>query len=342
MLKKVIIAVFAILIIGGGIFGFVMYQKIYKSNVKDDFELFITENTSYDSLKEEIKPHLNDMSSFVFVSELKKYPSKIKKGRYLIKKGTSSNDIINKLRSGNKDAIKLTFNNQDSLEKLAGRISQQIQADSISLVHTMKDVKFLSENNLTLENALVMYIPNTYFIHWDISPEGFRNKMLKQYEKFWSKERIEKANNLNLSKEDIVVLASIVQQETKVNSEKPKVAGLYLNRLNNGWLLQADPTAVFGFKKHHGEDIIIKRVRTKHIEFDSPYNTYIITGLPPGPIAMPDISSIKAVLNHEKHDFYYMCAKPDFSGKHNFAKTNAQHTRNANKYHNWLRKQNIR
>ncbi|WP_196889909.1 endolytic transglycosylase MltG [Aureivirga sp. CE67] len=342
MLKKVILAVIAILIIGGGIFGFVMYQKVYKSNVKENFELYITENTSYETLVEEIKPHLNDVTSFTFVSELKGYPKKIKTGRYIIKKGTSSNDLINKLRIGNQDAVRLTFNNQNSLEKLAGRISQQIQADSTSLLHSMKDVKFLTENDFNATNALSMYIPNTYFVKWDISPEGFRKKMLQQYNKYWTKEKLEKAKALNLTKEEVIILASIVQQETKAKSEKPVVAGLYLNRLQKGMRLEADPTAVFGYKKHHGDDLVIKRVLFKHIEFDSPYNTYMISGLPPGPITMADISSIEAVLNYEKHNYLFMCAKPDYSGKHNFAKTNAQHSRNASKYRNWLRKQNIR
>ena len=342
MIKKIFFTVLAIIIIGGGIYGFSMYQKIYTSNVTDNFELFITQNTTYDSLLKEIEPHLEDISSFTFVSELKRYPSKIKSGRYLIKKGTSSNDLVNKLRIGNQNAVKLTFNNQDSLEKLAGRIAKQIEADSITLIHSMKDVAFLSEKNLNLHNALTMYIPNTYNVHWDISPEEFRTKMFKQFHNFWNEDRLKKAKKLNLSKKEVTILASIVQQETKINTEKPIVAGLYLNRLKNGWLLQADPTAVFAYKKEFGDHITIKRVLFKHIEFESPYNTYITSGLPPGPISMADISSIDAVLNYKKHNYYYMCAKPNYSGSHNFAKTNAQHSKNATIYRQWLNKQKIR
>ena len=205
----------------------------------------------------------------------------------------------------------------------------------------MKNTAFLKTNGFTLETALAMYIPNSYEIYWNTSPEKFLNKMLSEYQTFWNNERLKKAEIHNLTPIQVQILASIVQKETAVVSERPMVAGLYLNRLKSNWPLQADPTVIYSIKLKTNQDTIIKRVYKNHLLIDSPYNTYKNIGLPPGLIAMPDISSIEAVLNATNHEYFYMCASSENIGSHLFAKSLLEHNRNAIKYQKWLNKQSI-
>jgi UPF0755 protein len=243
------------------------------------------------------------------------------------------------LRAGLQKPIKISFNNQDSLEKLAGRLAQQIESDSLSLLNAFKDKDFLNENGFDLTNALSIFIPNSYEFYWNTSAENFRDKMMKEYNVFWNESRIQKAKNLNLTPLQVSTLASIVQKETSTVSERKTVAGLYLNRLRDNMLLQADPTVIFAVRQVKGQKFEMKRVLLKDLEINSPYNTYKNEGLPPGPISMPDISSIEAVLNPEIHQYYYMCASVTDFGKHAFAKTLAQHNVNAAKYQKWVSEQ---
>ena len=253
----------------------------------------------------------------------------------------NNNELVNLLRSGKQTAVKVSFNNQDSFEKLSGRIAQQIEADSISLLKSFKDAQFIKKAGFTDKTALSMFIPNTYEFYWNSGAEKFREKMLKEYTKFWNSSRIEKARKQHLTESDVMILASIVQKETALESERPVVAKLYLNRLQAKWPLQADPTIIFALKKKYGNDFIVKRVLTKDLDIDSPYNTYTHVGLPPGPISMPDISSINAVLDPANHQYYYMCVSVTNIGKHEFAETLSQHNRNAAKYHRWISQQGI-
>jgi UPF0755 protein len=339
--KKIILGVLAIIVIVGLVIVYNFYNKIYASNIKEDTTLYISSNTDFDKLVEQISPSLENKNSFIWVAEKKNYPNTIKAGKYNLKQGASNNDLINLLRSGNQTPLKLSFNNQETLEKLAGRIAQQIEPDSTSLLSAFKDSKFLTNNNFTKQTALGMYIPNSYEVYWNTSATSFRDKMLKEYLRFWTPKRKEKAKKQKLSINQVITLASIVQKETAAIDERPKVAGLYLNRLNDGWPLQADPTVIFAIKEKLGHNTIIKRVLLKDLKTDSKYNTYKYAGLPPGPISMPDISSINAVLNPEIHDYYYMCVDIKQFNKHAFAKTLAQHNRNAVKYQNWLNKQGV-
>ena len=342
MKNKIIITVSILLIISGAV-GYYFYNKIFASAVKKDTTIFIKTNSSMKDLQNSLNGVIENKDDFNWVSEKKKF-SNPKAGMYVLKKGMSLNDLVNLFRSGNQTAVKVTFNNQDTLEKLAGRIAQQIEADSVSLVTTFKDTAFLNKNNFTEKSVLGMFIPNQYEVYWNTSPERFRDKMLDQYNKFWNKNRLEKANKLGLSKEQVITLASIVQKETAQTSERPKVAGLYLNRYKNKWPLEADPTIIYALREINGQDFIVKRVLFRDIENTkkSPYNTYKNIGLPPSPISMPDISSIEAVLNPEKHDYYFMCASVDNIGFHEFAKTLSQHNRNAAKYQRWINNQGIK
>ena len=253
----------------------------------------------------------------------------------------SNNDIINTLRSNN-IPVNVSFNNQESIEKLAGNISRQIEADSTALIKAFKTPQFLDENNFNRENLLAMYIPNTYQFFWNTSATAFRDRMLKEYHKFWNEDRTAKTKSLNLTKTQVASLAAIVQKETAKTEERSRVAGVYLNRIKKGMPLQADPTVIYAIKKHTGNfDTIIKRVLYKDLELDSPYNTYKYAGLPPGPIFMPDISSLDAVLNAEKHDYYYFVVDVENFGYHKFARTLAQHNSNKVAYIRWLKQQKI-
>ncbi|WP_372744843.1 endolytic transglycosylase MltG [Lutibacter sp.] len=340
-LKKLFLLIIGLLFILGVVLGYNFYNKIYKPNTIKEGFLYIPTNSDYATVENLIRPYLKRVNTFNFIANLKGYPNSIKPGKYKITEGMSNNKLVNILRNGKQTPVKLSFNNQDSFEKLAGRIAQQIEADSISLVAAFQDSTFLKENGFNKRTALGMYIPNTYEFYWNTSPNLFRSKMKDEYNRFWNDDRLGKAKKLNLSQNEVITLASIVQKETATVSERPMVAKLYLNRIQNQWPLQADPTIIFAVKEKLGSDIVIKRVLTKDLEIDSPYNTYKNLGLPPGPIAMPDISSINAVLNPANHDYFFMCASITKIGTHEFAKTLAQHNQYAAKYQVWLSQQGI-
>lgn len=335
----IILGVLALITAIGGLY---CYKKIFASVVQKETTIFVKSNSNLNDLKKSITKVVNE-DDFTWVAKLKKF-KKPKGGMYILKKGMNMNTVVNLFRSGNHTAVKVTFNNQDTLEKLAGRIAQQIEADSLSLLTTFKDSSFLSMHDFTEKSAIGMYIPNQYEVYWNTSPENFRKKMLQEYHKFWNTSRLNKARNLGLSKNQVITIASIVQKETAQNSERPTVAGLYLNRYKNKWPLEADPTIIFALKEMKGQPFEVKRVLFKDIEAtkNSPYNTYKKIGLPPTPIAMPDISSIEAVLNPTKHEYYFMCASVTKIGFHEFAKTLKQHNRNARKYQKWINNQGIK
>lgn len=231
------------------------------------------------------------------------------------------------LRSGKQVPVQLTFNNIRTIEQLAGTISKQIEPDSAVLIGLLKNSEIQKKYGLNCYTMPCMFIPNTYEIYWNTSAEKFLDRMNKEYKKFWNKTRRMQADKLNKTPEEIVTLASIVNEETYMDSEKQRIAGVYINRLETGMRLQADPTVIFGLG-----DLSVHRVLRKHYEIDTPFNTYMHDGLPPGPICIPEISSINAVLNYEKHDFLFFCAKPDFSGFHNFSKNLNEHNKYARAY----------
>lgn len=338
--KKIIYAGIAAIIAICTIIGYNYYNKIFGEAITKKTELYVKSSDSLNDIKDNIADCSKYLNTFLLVAAQKKF-SNPKPGRYILKKGMSNNDIVNLLKSGNQTPIKVSFNNQDTLEKLAGRIAQQIETDSISLLNSFQNKEFLSKNNLTEKSVLQIFIPNSYQFYWTTSAENFRNKIFKEYNRFWNKSRIKKAKALNLSKSEVITLASIVQKETAKKEERPIVAGLYLNRLKRGWPLQADPTIIYCIKQNKGQDYVVKRVLTADLKIKSPYNTYKNKGLPPTLIAMPDISSIEGVLNAKKHNYFYMCANVDKLGYHAFAKSLSQHNINAAKYHQWMNKQRV-
>lgn len=344
-IKKILWAIALIGLIAFGVFAFYVYNTMFSPNTKFDDDskyIYISKDDNYEDVRKQLSLLIADIDNFDALAKQKKYISNIKPGKYEIKKGMNNNEIINSIRSNN-IPVKLSFNNQNSLENLAGRIATQIDADSSDIIAAMTNTKFLSKVNLKKETALGMYLPNSYQVFWDISADDLVQRMQKEYNKFWNKTRIAKAKKLNFSKSEVMALASIVYEESKQKTEQPRVAGVYINRIERGIPLQADPTikyAAYQLPKYKGT--VIRRVLNIHKDIESPYNTYKYQGLPPGLIAMPDLSAIDAVLNYEKHNYIYFAADPKKPGFHRFAKTLTQHNTNARAYHQYLDKQGIR
>ena len=344
-IKRILLAIVLIGLVVGGFFAYMVYGAFFTPNTEFNNEeafVYIPTNASFPEVKERLAPLLKDIDAFASAADKKGYAQNIKAGKYLVRKGMNNNELINTLRVNNVP-VKVAFNNQETLADLAGRISAQIEADSLSLLNAFTDKEFLAKNELDLETSLALYVPNSYEFFWNTDAEGFRSRMIKEYERFWNVTRKQKAKALGMTPNEVVTLASIVHKETAKVDERPKVAGLYLNRLRTGMLLQADPTVIYAIKKETGNyDTIIKRVLYKDLEVDSPYNTYKNSGLPPGPITMPDISAIDGVLNPEKHDYYYMVANVENFGYHMFASSLAQHNRNKEQYVRWINTQKIK
>lgn len=343
-IKRILLGVLFLGLIGGGIFAYIVYSTFFTPNTsfnrKEAF-VFIPTAATLEILEAQLSPLIEDMDSFKSAAEKKGYLKNIKAGKFRIAKGMSNNKIVNALRSGN-IPVRVSFNNQETVQDLAGRIASQIEADSISLLDAFNDTVFLKNNGFNEANKLSPYIPNSYEFFWNTSAADFRDRMLKEYHRFWTEARIQKAKTLGLRPNEVITLASVVHKETSKVDERPRVAGVYLNRLRSNMLLQADPTVIYAIKSESGEfDTIIKRVLYKDLVLDSPYNTYKYGGLPPGPIAMPDISAIDAVLNPEKHNYFYFVANVEKFGYHMFAETLAQHNRNKEQYIRWINSQNI-
>jgi UPF0755 protein len=326
---KFIIVFFALAFILVGARGYQLYQYVFQENVRIDYVMLITTDDTYETVSKRLETDaiLLNSKAFKWVAKKKKYPKNVKPGRYELKKGMTTNELVNILRSGAQKPVNITFNNVRFKEELAGKVSKYIQADSLSILNLFSDEKQIKKWGFNTETFRTMFIPNTYEMYWTTSAEDFLERMHMEYERFWNEERRMKAEAINISKAEVSILASIVQSETIKRDELPRVAGLYVNRLKRGILLQADPTVKYAIG-----DFAIKRVLNKHLEIESPYNTYKYVGLPPGPICFPSIQSIDAVLNYENHNYLFMCAKEDFSGYHNFAKTLRQHNNNAALY----------
>lgn len=319
------------------------YNKYYKDNTsfKDEsIFLYIVSNDSV-LFTDSISKYIKSEKTFYKVAERLGYLDNIKTGRFKINKGIGNKELVTSLKFNN-TPLTITFNNQERVENLAGRIAKQIYADSTALMNSFTDKDFLVENKFNKENILSIFIPNSYQVYWDIEPDQFRDKMLLEYEKFWNKSRTEKAKNIGLTKKEVTSLASIVQKESVKVDERPTIAGVYINRLNTRMRLQADPTVIYSIKDYYKNfDTIIRRVLYRDLRLNSRYNTYRINGLPPGPISMPDVSAIDAVLNYEKHKYIFFVADPYNKGYHLFARNLSEHNRNKKVYTRWLNSRGI-
>ena len=322
-----------LLIIASLASGYYLYGLIYSNNVwtpeGKDVSIYIPSDATFEDVKQNLYSQgvILNRTSFEWLAARKKYPELIKPGHFLIKEGMSNDKLINMLRLGEQIPVQVIFNNIRIKEQLAQKVGMQIEADSGSLIKLLNDSVYQASMGLGTETALTLFIPNTYEFYWNTSAQQFMNRMHREYESFWGYDRDEKAAGLNMSRADVVILASIVEKETNKNDEKARIAGVYLNRLQKSWLLQADPTLVYA-----SGDFGLTRVLNVHKDIDSPYNTYKYAGLPPGPICIPSIASVDAVLNAEDHEYLFFCAKDDLSGYHVFANSITQHNRNARRY----------
>lgn len=271
--------------------------------------------------------YTQDLISFSFLSKLMDYDESVKPGRYLLEPNLTNIEAIRLLRAGIQEPVKVTFNNVRLVEDLSEKITRNLNMKPAEFEAAL--IKFAMNNRygFTKDNVLCMFIPNTYEVYFNVSPADLIERMYEEYEKFWNEERKQKAAAVGLTPIEISILASIVMAESVKHDEAPIIAGLYINRLKKDIPLQADPTLVFAVG-----DFTLKRVLNEHKEIDSPYNTYRNRGLPPGPVNMPEIFALEAVLNYTQSNFLYMCAKEDFSGRHNFTHSYQQHLNNATKY----------
>jgi UPF0755 protein len=336
---KILIAIILVIAIIALIYAYSVYKDIFKGNINETVYIFVPTGSDYEDLTDSLiaSDVFIDFNSFKKTAQIKKFTDNVRPGKYQLKKGMTNNEIVNMLRSGKQTPVKFTFNNIRTIDELASKIGKSLEADSIEAASLLKDDHFTSEFGFNSENIISMFIPNTYEFYWNTDAKEFIDKMNKEYKKFWTGDRLKKAEKINLTPQQVSVLASIVQAEQMLhNDEKPKIAGLYINRLHREMLLQSDPTLIFA-----SGDFTKKRVLNSDKEIESPYNTYKYAGLPPGPINMPEISSIDAVLNYESHNYIFMCAKEDFSGYHNFSTNAAQHENYARLYRQALNKKKI-
>ena len=339
---KIIAGILLMLLVAGGMTVYRFHKCIYGVNLsliyKDDPFLYIPTGSAFDDVCSRLaEAGLHDTESFRWVANRMNYPAKLKSGRYRLTDGMNNIELVRMFRAGRQIPVKVIFNNIRLNTQFAGAVTRTIEADSSSIMALLTDSVYLAERfNLRPSTVLSLFIPNTYEFFWDTSPKGFMDRMAREYDHFWTESRRQKASDANLTPLQVAILASIIEEETQMNSEKPTMAGVYINRLNKGMLLQADPTV-----KYAAGDFTIKRVLNRHTKIQSPYNTYMYAGLPPGPICIPSIASIDAVLNYNRHDYLFFCAKDDFSGYHNFARTLQQHNRNAQAYQKALNHQKI-
>ena len=321
---------------------FYFYQGFFSPNALIDKEeeayVKIPRDATFKQVTDSLLQNdiLHDIVTFSFVAKVTGYQDNIKPGRYKIPPKTSNHELVSILSSGRQAPVRLTFNNIRTKEELAEKITRNLEMSTEEFHILLTDSSYVTKFDFEQETVMSMFIPNTYEVYWNVSPEGLFDRMYKEYNSFWNEERTQRLEAINLNRIEVATLASIVQAETQKADERPRVAGVYLNRLETGMPLQADPTLVFAH-----QDFGLKRVLNVHKEIDSPYNTYKYAGLPPGPINLPDISAIDAVLEYEDHKYYYFCAKEDFSGYHSFATNYEEHLRNARRYQQALNKANF-
>jgi UPF0755 protein len=338
--KKFIIALVIVIIVLLGFTGFNYYLKYFGPNVTDKQEyLYIHTGATFSDVFKTIQDEgiVKDTASFAWAARNMNYTTRVKPGKYRLHEGLGNRKLINMLASGTQEPVKVEFHGLRLKEQFAGFISKKIEPDSMAIIRLLDSASFVSKYGFTTDNVYTVIMPDSYQMYWNTTPEKFFKRMYDHYEAFWTPERKQQAAAINLSPQEVSVLASIVDAEALHDDEMPAVAGLYLNRLKKGMKLEADPTVIFSLN-----DFTIKRVLTRYLSYNSPYNTYLHTGLPPGPIMMPSVNAVKAVLNYQKSDYIYMCAKTDFSGYHAFATNMSDHLVNAHKFQQALNDRNIR
>ncbi len=341
-MKKLIIITAAVLLPAAMIFfGVKAYRIFFRHNItaeESGYTLYIRTGATYNDVINRLISDrvLNDIGGFEWLAKRLRYPGNVRPGRYVLTKEMTNKDIIRKLRIGDQDPVKIHINKFRIKGQLAGFVSKKLETDSSELMTLLNDTAFLEKHSLTPETVIAIFLSDSYEFYWNTSAQQFVERMLREYKKFWDSGRTDEAEEQGITPMQAIIVASIVEEETNNDDEKPRIAGVYLNRLRKGMKLQADPTVKFAVQNFN-----LRRVLTRHVHFDSPYNTYIYEGLPPGPICIPSKKSIEAVLEAEKHDYIFFCASGDRSGTHLFAETYKEHQSNARKYRRMLNENGI-
>ena len=337
--KKILVGcLLAAILLGiAGIAHIYYYFFAQPFQITDTTYIYIDRDDDVDSVYHKIIDAGNPKQMHGFESLVRYQGYNVKTGRYAIKPTDNMRYLHRRLSMGYQTPIKLTVGSVRTLDRIARNTARQLMVDSCEIANILNDTAYISKLGFTPETLPALFIPNTYEVYWNMSAEDFTQRMLKEHKAFWNEKRLKQAEAIGLTPIEVATLASIVEEETANQAEKPMVAGLYINRLKKGMLLQADPTVKFSL-----QEFGLKRILFKHLEVDSPYNTYKYAGLPPGPIRIPSYLGLESVLNYTKHNYIYMCAKEDFSGTHNFAVTSAQHAANARKYQQALNRRGIR
>lgn len=337
-MKKILIWTFVVGIVLGAavaVWGVISFKG---NAVVAERELFVGRDSSYEQLMDSLKPSLKHHLAFDLYAERLGLEESYKVGHYVVKDGMNVIEVVRMLKLGLQTPVNVTMNNVKIPAQLASKLAPQLEADSVELVEVFTDEALAKE--LGFDSPLTMFsifLPNTYEFYWTVKPREFVDRMYREYKRFWEGDRDKKRERSGLDRVEVATLASIVYEETRKVDEMPRVAGVYMNRLRTGMPLQADPTI-----KYAMQDFGLRRILNRHLKTPSPYNTYLNRGLPPSPICMPSVEAIDAVLNFEKHDYLFFCARPTFDGYHNFAKTYSEHLRNARAYQAELNKRNIK
>jgi UPF0755 protein len=339
--KKIVAVVMIVFTIMLSSFSFYTYQILTTPNIlvdKPDQYFAINKGTTFKQLQNQLYDEriVNDLVSFSLLAKFKGLDDNIKNGMYLFKKDMSNTAAINMLRSGLQSPVRLTFNSARKIGELSAKLTANLEIDSTAMAPCLLSDSVARIYGFDSLNFIGMFLPNTYEVYWTMTPKEILDRMKFEYDRYWNDRRRKKADSIGLTPQQVTTLASIVDSETNLMTEAPTIAGVYLNRIRQGYPLQADPTLVFALN-----DFTIRRVLDVHKQTDSPYNTYKYRGLPPGPIMMPSISAVEAVLKAENHRFLYFCAKDDFSGYHAFARNLEDHNINARKFQRALNQQRI-
>ncbi|KGN98541.1 aminodeoxychorismate lyase [Porphyromonas macacae] len=337
LLLYIFVLLFLFVVAGGIWFWITLNKPVGK--ISETEYVYIRPETSFDELKKSIndKIILRHPRIFSLLAKRLELPLYMKTGRYAIEPDMTVMQLINTLRSGRQAPLKITINNIRTQEQLVSRLSEKLMFDSVQLATLLADSRYCDSLGFTTETVRTLFIPDTYEFFWDVTPRQLISTMKKYYSRFWSAGRLEKAQSIGLTPLEIITIASIVEEESAKQDEHARIAGLYVNRLKKGMKLQADPTVKYALA-----DFTLTRILHEHLQTPSPYNTYYNVGLPPAPIRLPQKSTIDKVLDYERHEYLFMCAKEDFSGYHNFAATFAQHRVNAVKYQQELNRRKIK
>lgn len=342
-MKKIILLVTLAILAIGAFFGYKFYSKNYANNVSKEGYILIPRKANFNTILDSVSPYLKDKQAFIDVAKSKNLDRYFNAGRYKIKKGTGNSDLVNMIKAGNQTENTFRIGDFYTVYQMIGKVTKKTEQDSLQFATELNKIA-VQKGAANAEGLKKYFFIDTYNFFWTVTPQDFFKKFETDYNKFWNAERIAKEKSSGLSRDQIYALASIVYKETGGKPDEMKrVAGLYLNRYRKGMKLQSDPTVIYTvLQTSNFTQEPLKRVLYKHLAIPSPYNTYAVAGIPPGPICMVDKNSVDAVLNAEKNDFLYMVADPQRLGYHKFTASDAEHAINAKAYQQWLNSKNIK